>query len=211
MVNGKAFLRIFFLSIALAAAACATSKPSHFYTLDSVAVASGAPPVRLAVMVGPVTIPETVDRPQMVVQVAPNRVDVDEFNRWAAPLSDNIARAVAGDLAVLLGTPDVAVMPLADFDPAYRVAIDVQRFKSIRGQATEIVAVWTVRDAAGGKSIRGRTVARETVEGKGFGELAAAGSQALAKISADIANAIRQQMHQTTKLKTAHPRKTKNV
>jgi hypothetical protein len=42
-----------------------------------------------------------VDQPEFVVQVAPNRVDVDEFNRWDAPLNDGIARAVAGDLIYL--------------------------------------------------------------------------------------------------------------
>ena len=86
-------------------------------------------------MVGPVSVPAAVDRPQFVVQVAPNRVDVDEFNRWAAPLNDAIAHVVAGDLVKLLGTPNVATAPMANFDPAYRVTIDVQRFESIRGQA----------------------------------------------------------------------------
>ena len=65
----------------------------------------------------------------------PNRVDVDEFNRWAAPLNDSIARVVAGDLAVLLGTPRVATAPLANFNPAYRVTIDVQRFESVHGRS----------------------------------------------------------------------------
>ncbi len=59
-----------------------------------------------AVMIGAVSVPAAVDQPQFVVQVAPNRVEVDEFNRWAAPLNDSIARAVAGDLAVQLGTPE---------------------------------------------------------------------------------------------------------
>jgi uncharacterized lipoprotein YmbA len=78
-------------------------------------------------MVGPVSVPASVDRSEFVVQVAPNRVEIDEFNRWASPLGESIARTVAGDLAALLGTPDVATAPFANFDPAYRVTIDVQR------------------------------------------------------------------------------------
>ena len=77
------------LSIALAAAAaagCGTTATSRFYTLDSTTTASDGPPVRVAVLVGPVAVPASVDRPEMVVQVAPNQVDIDEFNRWAAPL-----------------------------------------------------------------------------------------------------------------------------
>jgi uncharacterized lipoprotein YmbA len=55
-----------------------------------------------------------------------NRVELDEFNRWAAPLDESIARVVAGDLAALLGTSHVSAGPLANFDPAYRVTIAVQ-------------------------------------------------------------------------------------
>ena len=133
------------LSLALVAAAgagCRASAPARFYTLDSTATAEGAPPASYAVAVGPVSVPPMVDRPQFVVQVAPNRIALEEFNRWAAPLDDNIARAVAGNLAILLGTPRVATGPLVpNLGPAYRVAIDVQRFESVPGETVLVDAV----------------------------------------------------------------------
>jgi uncharacterized protein len=177
--------------VAVTAAGCGTSAPARFYTLDSTAVADGAPATHTAVMVGPVTVPASVDQPEFVVQVASNRVEVEEFNRWAAPLNDGIARAVAGDLAVLLGTPDVATAPMANFNPAYWVTVDVQRFESTRNEAALLEAVWAVRKTAGGETRSGRTVAREAVEGEGFDALAAAHSRALARMSGDIAAAIR--------------------
>src|SRR5262245_29066205 len=93
-----AYLTIPLAFIAVATTACSTA-PARFYTLDSTAVAQAAPPADVAVLVGPVTVPDTVDRPEFVVQAASNRVEIEEFNRWAAPLNDSIARAVAGDLA----------------------------------------------------------------------------------------------------------------
>ena len=177
--------------VAAAAVGCTASAPARFYNLDSTAKPDGAPAARAAVMVGPVSIPASVDQPEFVVQVAPNRVEVEEFNRWVAPLSDGIARAVAGDLTVLLGTPDVATAPLLNFNPSYWVTIDVQRFDSIRGQEALLEAVWTVRRTTGGETRSGRTLARETVQGDGFDALAAAHSRALAKMSGDIAAAIR--------------------
>jgi uncharacterized lipoprotein YmbA len=177
-------------SVALAAGGCA-SATARFYTLDATATAGAAPAAHYAVLVGPVSVPPAVDRPQFVVQAAPNRVDVDEFNRWAAPLNDAIARAVAGDLAVLLGTQDVAVAPLANFKPAYRVSINVQRFESVPGETVLVDAVWAVSKTAGAETSSGRTVAHESVQGKGFDALAAAHSRALAKVSSDIAAAIR--------------------
>ena len=186
------------ISIALAAAlaaGCATA-PSRFYSLSSTSTADGTPATPAKVMVGPVTIPASVDQPEFVVQVAPNRVEVDEFNRWVAPLSDGIARAVAGDLVVLLGTPDVAGSQLANFTPDYRVTIDIQRFETTRGQGVTVEAVWTVRKTAGGETVSGRTVASETAQGQGFDALAAAHSQAIAKMSGDIAAAIRAEAEQ---------------
>ena len=177
--------------VAATAVGCSASAPARFYNLDSTAKPDGSPAARAAVMVGPVSIPASVDQPEFVVQVAPNRVEVEEFNRWVAPLSDGIARAVAGDLTVLLGTPDVATTPLVNFNPSYWVTIDVQRFDSIRGQAALLEAVWTVRRTTGGETRSGRTLARETVQGDGFDALAAAHSRALAKMSGDIAAAIR--------------------
>ena len=190
--------RIAQLSIALMAVmavGCSTA-PSRFYSLASTSTADGTPPTTAAVMVGPVTIPAAVDQPEFVVQVAPNRVEVNEFNRWVSPLSDSIARAVAGDLVVLLGTPEVANSQLANFVPEYRVTIDVQRFESVQGQAATVEAVWTVRKTAGGEIRSGRTVAREAVQGQGFDALAAAHSQAIAKMSGDIAAAIRAEAEQ---------------
>jgi uncharacterized protein len=170
--------------------ACSTS-PSRFYTLDAAATASGLPATAGNVTVGPITIPASVDQPQFVTKDGPNRVDVDEFNRWAGPLNENIARVVAQDLVVLLGTPDVAVGPLANFTPDYAVAIDVQRFESVRGQRTELDAVWTIHDKVRGITRSGRTSANETVADDSFDALAAAHSRALAMLSDDIAKAIR--------------------
>ena len=132
----------------------------------------------------------------MVLQVASNRVELDEFDRWAAPLNDSIARAVAGNLAVLLGTPDVAVAPMANFRPTYTVAIEVQRFEATRGTGTLLDALWTVSPTAGGAARPGRTVARETVTGDGVDALAAAHSSAIAQMSGEIAAAIRAEAHQ---------------
>ncbi|MBN8451410.1 MAG: membrane integrity-associated transporter subunit PqiC [Candidatus Accumulibacter sp.] len=193
----RARSRICGLAFALAAAlsGCA-SPPSQFYTLAATArPEAGASPASYVVAVDSVGLPGTVDRPQFVVQKGPNRVAFDEFNRWAAPLATNIARTVAENLVVLLGTPQVVSGPLApSFKPAYRVTVDIQRFESVPGEAATFDALWQVRrvgaDADAGATI-GRTTLREPVQGEGFDALAAAHSRAIAGMSRDIAAAIR--------------------
>ena len=176
--------------VAVFAAGCASAS-SKFYTLNSTAKGDRTSVENYTVAVGPVSIPAEVDRPQFTVQISPNRVTIDEFNRWAEPLNSGIARVVAGDLAVLLGTPRVVAVPLPNFDPAYRVTIDIQRFDSVPGKSARIEAVWMIRKSAGGVLLSGRTVASEPVTAEGFDALAAAHSRALGKVSNDIADAIR--------------------
>lgn len=142
-------------------------------------------------LVGPVEIPPAVDRPQFVVHVTPNQVDIDELNCWAAPLDDGIARAVAGNLSVLLATHDVGVAPLANFQATHRVTLNVQRFDSNPGRTVSLDALWTVTPTAlSGVARSGRTTADEAVTAPGYDALAAAHSRLLAKMSADIAATI---------------------
>lgn len=183
---------------------CSTSPQPKFYSLNATSAPDGASPAHIAVLVGPISIPASVDRPQFVVQNGANQVDIEEFNRWSAPLNDSIARVVAGDLSTLLGTPDVATAPLANFNASYRVTIDVQRFDSIKGEGAVLEAVWVVRKA-NGDTRTGRTVARETASGANFDALAAAHSRALAKMSADIATAIRAEDAQTANSGNRNP------
>ena len=99
---------------------------------------------------GPVSVPAVVDRPQIVVNMGPNQVRLEEFNRWAAPLQNNIARVVADNLVLMLGTPRVILSEqLLSADADYRAAIEVQSFQSAPGEAAMLDAVWNVRRIKG--------------------------------------------------------------
>ena len=175
--------------LASVGAGCASPR-SDFYTLSHSAKAAPAT-ADYSVAVGPVSVPEIVDRPQIVVRTGPNQVFVDEFHRWGSPLRDEIARGIAGNLAALLGAPQVSVFPHPTFSPAkYRAAVDVMVFDSTPGESAALDAVWVVR--AGDGAIRsGRTTARESVPDGSYAALVAAHSRALEKLSGDIADAIR--------------------
>lgn len=178
-------------SLLLAIASGCASSPSRFYSLSAVSAVAGSEST-LSVAVGPVTLPALVDRPQIVVHSGANEVRLDEFNRWASPLADNVVRVLASNLAQELGTARVWPYGQATRSSAdYQVLIDVQRFESSLGDGVLIDALWTVRPAAGGAPRSGRSQVREATTGTGFEPLVAAHSRALARVSADIAAAIR--------------------
>ena len=173
------------------AAGCASSPPTHFYTLAATAQPAAVASTRV-VAVGPVTLPALVDRPQIVVSTGPNAVRLDELNRWASPLQDNVARVVADNLAARLGSPRVHLFAQSSGSAAqYRVLIDVQRFASIPGESAQLDALWTVRRMRDGATQSGRVQRSEAVTGQSYEALAAAHSRALDALSGDLADALR--------------------
>jgi uncharacterized lipoprotein YmbA len=180
------------LLVAGALAACGSSPAPRLYTLDSSAPGTaGGPRSPLAVYVGPVVVPEAVDRPQLVVRSAASEVTVLDGHRWAEPLKVAIGRVLAAKLSRELGTPNVGAYPGAAVAGAdYRVQVEVQRFESAPGGAATIEAVWSVRRGAAGAPESGRTVVTEPVAG-GYESIPLAHSRALAVLSRDIAAAIR--------------------
>ena len=178
-------------ALGMLVAGCVSSPESRFFTLNATlnhAVESSS----LSVVVGPVSVPAAVDRPQIVVSTGPNQVRVDDYNRWASPLQSNISRVVADNLGSILGTPRVTVFPQASSATAdYQAAVEVQSFGSALGEAATLDAVWTVRRIKDGKLRVGRTTVREPASERGYDALAAAHSRAAARLSQDIAGAVR--------------------
>jgi hypothetical protein len=159
----------------------------HFYTLSSSAAPAAVPSIGL----GPITLPDVVDRPQFVLRTGANQVVIAEEHRWAGPLKSEIPRVIAENLSQLLGVKQVWSYPQSAAETAeIRVLVDVQRFDSAPGEAATIDASWTVRRKSG-EPASGRSLVKEPVNGSGYDVLAAAHNRALAAVSREIAAAIR--------------------
>ncbi|MCK9391226.1 MAG: PqiC family protein [Syntrophales bacterium] len=187
----KKFTAVMILcALAVLTVGCASTS-TQLYTLSPMAKPVGEASI-LTITVGPVSLPAAVDRPQLVLSVAPNQVTADEFSRWASPLKTDIARVVAENLSLLLGSPYVSVFPQSvSVSPSYRVTIDVMRFESVPGETAKLSAIWSIRSTADGQSQGGRTASSEPVREKTYAALIAAHSRILAVLSSDIAAAIR--------------------
>lgn len=186
--------------IAAALPGCGTSPQARFFTLASEPApqsASSAGGATVSIIVGPVTVPELVDRPQFVVRAAANRVEIAEQARWAAPLKSEIPRVIADHLGRLVeGSRTATSSSRATAAPDFRVMIDIQRFDSAPGDGATIEASWTVKGRDGG-SLGGRSLVREP-SGGSYDELVMAHSRALSIVSRDIAAAITASLPKTT-------------
>ena len=177
---------------------CAGSPPVHFYQLSAEVAAGGSGPAtvgtELRIAVGPISLPEVVDRPQLVVRSGPNQVTLIDEHRWAESLKGEIPRVIADNLSRLLATGQVWAYPQnvsGLFD--YRVLVDIQRFESIPGQMAVIDALWTIQRPSkeGVVSKTGRSSVQQPMAEKGYDALVAAHSRGLAEISREISEAIR--------------------
>jgi len=176
-------------------AGCGLSPKEYFYTLSSSTTSehSSASGTTMAqtIAVGPVTLPEIADRPQIVTRVGTNQVAVSEQHRWAASLKSEIPRVIAANLSDFLGTTSISSYEDSGAARAdVQVLIDVQRFDATLGETVTVDSLWTVRWAAG-KPTTGRSTVREPISGAGYDVLVAAYSRAFAKVSRDIGEAIR--------------------
>jgi len=189
MVQGKKTKALFAaLILAAVLAGCGSSPKPSFYTLSTETAPAAGAKATYSVAVSPLTLPGALDRPQMVLRVDANRVEIDEFHRWAGPLQQELARVVAEDMAQTLGAPRVLTQSQGGAgDADYRVALEVQRFDTTPGTGVTVEAAWTVRRSAGGASRSGHALVQEPVGAKDYDALVAAHSRALARISRDIA------------------------
>ena len=180
--------------LALLLAACGSSPAKQsFYTLSVAAPASvpAASASNTSVYVGPVTVPESVDRIPMVIRTSPNQVEISDDHRWAEPLKSAIPRVLAEVLMRELGTPRVMATRVGASQPVdYRVAVEIQRFDSSPAQGAAIDALWTVTPAKGAAR-SGRSSVVEPASPGDPGGLAAAHSRALERIGGEIASSIR--------------------
>lgn len=181
---------------ALAATACSLvggATKESFYVLSG---PESPPPAAsadaLSIYVGPVAVPESVDRWPMVLHNSANAVDLTEEHRWAEPVKTAIPRVVAEHLMRLLNTTRVMSSRIGtSLDVDYRVALEVQRFDSSLRDGATVEVLWTITGKRAGGVRSGHSLVREATTAPTPEGVAAAHSRALAHVAADIAAAMR--------------------
>ena len=173
------------------------SAPTRFYTLAPMAVPpTEASPITTergpAIGVGPVTLPGYLDRREIVTRRGREEVELGEFDRWSEQLKDGTARVLGEDLAILLRTDRVALLPWRGSRPVqYQVIVEVARFEGAAGADVTLEARWRILGDDGKELALRRSTITEVAGAPGYGALVAAMSRALGALSRDIATAIR--------------------
>jgi len=183
------------LAFMVALAGCATTKPTNFYTLSRATEpqASKLAAHGLVIGLGPVTVPQYLDRPDIVTREGANQMRLAEFSKWAESLEPLMTRIMAEDLYTLLDASDVIPLPQRGDVPLDRVVeVDIGRFDADASGQVVLDARWRVYKGdnatllASGRSM----ITEQGTPVPGYDGIVAAMSRALGRTSDEIARAI---------------------
>lgn len=140
-----------FLVMGLVAAltGCGSSTPLRYHALSGTPTAPVAQGhVAALVEVLPITIPERINRDEVVMTGPDGRLDVRSGERWAAPLGDEFRQLVDDALWTRVRAADVFAAPVPASTsglPQYRLALKLERLEARPGALAVAEASWTVR------------------------------------------------------------------
>jgi hypothetical protein len=146
----------------------------------------------LSIGLGPVILPDSLNRQQMVTRVSENEVRVEPFYRWAAPLAENITSVLAENLSFLLSTNHVIPFPwnLAT-QPEYQLRITVVEFMGALGGEARLAVRWVLtRRKPQAELVNTYAVFKAPVPAHDHSALVTTQSRLLADFSHDIARAL---------------------
>jgi uncharacterized lipoprotein YmbA len=178
-------------------AGCAPQPPPDFYLLNTTAPTT-LPGFEQGVSVGlgPVETASYLDRNQIVSRETGTQLRLSEQSQWAEPMKAGLTRVLLVNLGLELDSNRIYALPMRQRRVLdYQIPIDVLRFDGTLGAAKEVVlgVRWTVLDGDGKQVLVSKVSSiREPIKGADTTAFVDAQSRALAKLSTEIATAIKE-------------------
>ena len=172
---------------------------SRFFLLTPIAPgqagsqANQANTTALVLGLGPIKLPDYLQRDDIVTRVEPNRLQVSENDHWAEPLKNNFTHVLSENLSTLLGTQQIINFPWdSSIRIDYQIAISVDRFECDGQGNGRLAARWSINDPAGGRILDRGDSDPSAPCGNSIDQGVAGLSQALGDFSRQLATAVAQ-------------------
>ena len=178
--------------LALSIVGCASTEPSRFYILDTIdRVSNGESD--LSIGVGPIGIPDYLDRPQIVIRASPNKLKLSDFDKWAGSLKDNITQVLSENLSILLSSNRVLTYPWQIAHPIdLQVIINILRLDGQLGGHAELKSRWMLYGKNSKKlHLVQNSTFKAPVQSNDYEAYVSALNETLADLSREIAQAIK--------------------
>jgi uncharacterized lipoprotein YmbA len=169
---------------------------SAYYTLQPVNGTHQPPDVpagaQRVIGLGPVVLPQYLDRSVIVTRISPNRLILNDGHRWAGSLQSEIMRVLADNLGSRLHAKEVVLFPWnASAEPDSHFRVEIKSFEGRPGKNVTLKAAWYLTFPSSAQPVVHRvSEIQEKINGYGFEDLAAAMGRALAGLSDEMAGAV---------------------
>ena len=174
-------------------AGCGSSPPVEYFRLDARAAAYEQDSAGATMLgVGPLQLPDYLNRSQIVRRGSGSRVLVDDFERWAEPLKSAVHRVVAMNIdRQLLGVVAVP-FPFSGQIKArvqFRLIADIHRFDAGPEGEVQLVMQWAITRVGHGLVVPSRrtTYAARARDAADTGAVVEAMNDVLDQFSRDAA------------------------
>ena len=181
-----------FLSVVLFISGCGTSQKTDFYQLEETSNTSLVGVEKGHIIgVGPVHLPEYINRPQIVTRSSAHHLNVSEFNRWIEPVTDSISRFLVINLSNNLNSNRVYWIPRDDrqFPLDIRIAVDIGRFDGQLGEDVFLESRWSIFGKDDRPILTKVSLISVPVKGKTYNDLVIAMNGALQALGKEISQA----------------------
>lgn len=140
-----------------------------------------------------VTVPEYLDRLDIMVRTSANEIKPNYDEQWGEGLAVTATQTLAEDLSKLLPSDDTVILPSRSRRTIdYQVNLDLTRFETAADGESVIAGRWSITDGTGNERASGRVLRSEPAAPGDFEGMAEAMSKNLAAVGAEIAQAVRQ-------------------
>lgn len=170
-------------------AGCGTSQKTDFYQLEEASNASLTGIEKGGIIgIGPISLPEYINRPQIVTRQAEHHFNVSEFNRWIEPINDSISRLLVINLSNNLNSNRIYWVPRSErqYPLDLRVAVDIGRFDGQLGKEVVLESRWSIFDKDDKPALTRVSLIKEPVKGESYDALVAAMNRALQQLGKEI-------------------------
>jgi uncharacterized lipoprotein YmbA len=160
-----------------------------------------SPDQNLTIAIGPVRVPDYLDRPQIVTRSGKNELKLSEFDRWAGSFENDVNRVLVEDISSLLPADRFFVVRWtprleSQVPVSYRVEVLVDRFEGTLGASVLLRAQWAVFAKDKRLLLKKESEISEEMNGSSYEILVAAMSSALERLSGDISGGINSVLQQ---------------
>ena len=181
----------------LVLSACGSSPAVRYYSLNPIDMDYQQDPDDAVMLgIGPLSIPDYLNRSQIVTRDVDAQMRVDDFSRWTEPLADSMHRIISTDVDNLLHGVVVVRYP---YDAVvrshldYRLVGDVNRFDADSSGLVVLEIQWAIVDTEANLLVparRNRYQAQMVTSGD-FGAMVAAMNDVLSQFSRDVADRLK--------------------